>query len=661
LSSLLQMTGQRGMADKVSLIQSGANLYLDHSTMGILNFGLGMAGRFGNEDVQNGARLANTGFSLYKYASKPGPAALVQVAADVMSYFDVNPYVSYSMQAAATIAGIAASGPLAPVTASIAFAQLMMSITGKPSKIDLSTMINGEEVRVEYGISGEEYRYYLDADGMEPKNYSGMIYEQDGKFYLKGAFGYEGFNDWSGDGSGNLPGSISVRDQFVQRWQPDGMMQDREIDPAFARQFLAGQKQAGISANLGDPLFDIVAEKLGLVQEVRYVTPASTGLMEVDGAMTVFRYPTLGDFQKGHDHVSAHFNNPLIAGKHQFRDPVQAAMFGDFGLMSAMMVGGDVDLARGFGGFDAQRILDHAMENFDILAQRPLFDMFGYLAGNPDVQNAIGANLMQAMQHYLDFGVHEGRGFSSDPFARARAEGRVFGIASFDEAAYLALNPDVAAAVARGEINARAHYEAFGFDEGRAPYFDQQAYLAGNPDVAAHVAAGHGTALDHWVQFGQHEGRSMAPAGVPVPQDGYGGAFDQQAYLAANPDVAAAIANGTMDSAFGHFERHGQGEGRGFFDEQAYLAANPDVAAAVASGGGSGIEHYQTYGALEGREAHIAPVAEHAPPAQAYSAEAYVASRPDLVAAAQAEGRALDEFANAHHAAFGEAEGSVFV
>ena len=37
--------------------------------------------------------------------------------------------------------------------------------------------------------------------------------------------------------------------------------------------------------------------------------------------------------------------------------------------------------------------------------------------------------------------------------------------------------------------------------------FDEQAYLAANPDVAAHVAAGGGSALDHYTQYGQAEGR----------------------------------------------------------------------------------------------------------------------------------------------------------
>lgn len=46
--------------------------------------------------------------------------------------------------------------------------------------------------------------------------------------------------------------------------------------------------------------------------------------------------------------------------------------------------------------------------------------------------------------------------------------------------------------------------------------FDEQAYLAANPDVAAHVAAGGGSAYDHYQQYGQAEGRSLAPAAATV-------------------------------------------------------------------------------------------------------------------------------------------------
>lgn len=71
--------------------------------------------------------------------------------------------------------------------------------------------------------------------------------------------------------------------------------------------------------------------------------------------------------------------------------------------------------------------------------------------------------------------------------------------------------------------------------------------------------------------------------------------FDQQFYLNQNPDVAAAVAAGSFDTAFDHFVKRGQFEGRNpsaFFDTSFYLQQNPDVAAAVATGNVSAIEHF---------------------------------------------------------------------
>ena len=81
--------------------------------------------------------------------------------------------------------------------------------------------------------------------------------------------------------------------------------------------------------------------------------------------------------------------------------------------------------------------------------------------------------------------------------------------------------------------------------------------------------------------------------------------FDEEYYLAQNPDVAAAVASGAFESGMAHYERHGKSEGRdpnSGFDEVYYLDNNPDVAAAVESGAiSSGFEHYQKYGAQENR------------------------------------------------------------
>lgn len=75
--------------------------------------------------------------------------------------------------------------------------------------------------------------------------------------------------------------------------------------------------------------------------------------------------------------------------------------------------------------------------------------------------------------------------------------------------------------------------------------------------------------------------------------------FSEGAYLKANPDVAQAVADGTIESGLAHYISSGRAEGRNGnftpegFNEEAYLAANPDVAAAVADGRLiSGLDHY---------------------------------------------------------------------
>src|SRR5258706_10110390 len=87
----------------------------------------------------------------------------------------------------------------------------------------------------------------------------------------------------------------------------------------------------------------------------------------------------------------------------------------------------------------------------------------------------------------------------------------------FDETYYLKANPDVAAALQKGEFaSGRAHYEAHGKSENRA-------------------------------------------ACAPKPVEG---CFDEAFYLKANPDVAAAIQKGEFASAREHYEGHGREEKR---------------------------------------------------------------------------------------------------
>ena len=166
----------------------------------------------------------------------------------------------------------------------------------------------------------------------------------------------------------------------------------------------------------------------------------------------------------------------------------------------------------------------------------------------------------------------------------------------FNAAYYLKMNPDVAAAVARGLTTAEEHFSKFGKFENRAPspFFDPVLYARENPDVAAAVENGTMLSLfDHFERHGQQEGREASLF------------FNADVYLAANPDVAAAVENGKMESAWFHFINHGQNEVRNtsqYFDMKSYLEANPDVAAAVEAGKTTAYDHFIAFGFKEGRD-----------------------------------------------------------
>jgi glucose/arabinose dehydrogenase len=216
----------------------------------------------------------------------------------------------------------------------------------------------------------------------------------------------------------------------------------------------------------------------------------------------------------------------------------------------------------------------------------PLVDDLFYYSKNHDVWTA-GAD---ADAHYDTFGWHEGR----DPNLH------------FSNTIYLSANPDVAAA----GINPLTHFDTFGWREGRIPSltFDPAQYLSAYPDVAR---AGL-EPLWHYLKYGVNEGRqAFAPAEIINA-----GGFDYVWYLSHNPDVAAAGVD-----PLAHFDQFGWHEGRNpnaLFDTAGYLATYTDVAAANVNPLG----HYNQFGWHEGRD-----------PSVSFDTTSYLAAYPDVAAA----------------------------
>lgn len=176
---------------------------------------------------------------------------------------------------------------------------------------------------------------------------------------------------------------------------------------------------------------------------------------------------------------------------------------------------------------------------------------------------------------------------------------------TFDEDFYLATYADVASSVKAGHYpNGWAHFLAHGKAEGRqgqpSPHatpnpaaFDESWYLARNPDIAEAVANGvFASAYEHWLQSGRSEGR-IAPPGYTEDNS-----FDASWYLSSYHMVERDIAAGIAADALTHYTKIGKY--RGYLPNR--YAKRPDNPAAIASQfGGLWPDHANALDLIEGR------------------------------------------------------------
>jgi hypothetical protein len=103
--------------------------------------------------------------------------------------------------------------------------------------------------------------------------------------------------------------------------------------------------------------------------------------------------------------------------------------------------------------------------------------------------------------------------------------------------------------------------------------------------------------------------------------------FDRKFYLENNPDVAVAVARGTVSSPFDHYRKIGKFENRdpnALFDSSYYLDTNTDVAVSAKLNGFSAADHFITFGQFEQRN-----------PNPLFNVGFYLASNPDVQVALQ--------------------------
>ncbi|HAN73308.1 MAG TPA: phosphodiesterase [Planktothrix sp. UBA8402] len=158
--------------------------------------------------------------------------------------------------------------------------------------------------------------------------------------------------------------------------------------------------------------------------------------------------------------------------------------------------------------------------------------------------------------------------------------------------------------------------------------FNESFYLAQNPDVAAAVANGIiPNGFQHFIESGQFQVRQPSPL------------YDESYYLATNPDVVQFVNSGAFASGFQHYITQGQFENRNpsvLFNSSYYLTENPALAAIVAQGNITGIEHFVNFGQFEDRS-----------PTPFYNSKYYLAQNPDVaIAVARDELTGIEHYIN---------------
>ena len=231
--------------------------------------------------------------------------------------------------------------------------------------------------------------------------------------------------------------------------------------------------------------------------------------------------------------------------------------------------------------------------------------------------------------------------------------------AVFDADYYLKNNPDVAKWANNDKDKALQHFINYGMAEGRRgnEAFDVQSYYNEYPDLRAAYGTNISKYYIHYMKWGKSEGRhgtgtsSLKEAVVTIAGIDYSPVYDLKFYLDHNSDLKKAFIKTTGagvimvddNAALRHFVRYGMAEGRRgneAFDVRSYYNEYPDLRSAYGTDTAKLYGHYLRYGRAEGRHANGCDSLEAARTsldgvtyAPVYDFSYYIASSPDVLSA----------------------------
>ena len=242
----------------------------------------------------------------------------------------------------------------------------------------------------------------------------------------------------------------------------------------------------------------------------------------------------------------------------------------------------------------------------------PVFDNSYYLLNNPDVKQAFGNNAAAVFQHFINYGMNEGRTAA----------------ANFNVTSYKNANPDLRVQYGSRLQPYYIHYILYGRNEGRiatgnAPInyiktyngidyssvYNYTFYLATYADMSQNFSNDDAGALRHFVTQGMMEGRQASPD------------FNVTSYRSLYYDLRRILGSDTK-AYFLHYITNGKAEGRtgtsgvlggtstlrgvdysSIYTFNTYANKYVDIKDVFGLDDSAALSHFVHYGMAEGRQA----------------------------------------------------------
>ena len=227
--------------------------------------------------------------------------------------------------------------------------------------------------------------------------------------------------------------------------------------------------------------------------------------------------------------------NELQPGDLVFTDKGHVTLYiGNNQVIHAPQTGDVVKISNLWSFWRARRISDN-LNNNNQLKIKSVFVSNFYNSKYKDLQNAFKNDSGKLLNHFLTYGIKEGRCASP----------------AFDVSYYLNVNGDLKKAFGNNYESAYNHFLTYGCNENRdlSPVFNLGYYKQNNPDVVKAFGNNTDAIMNHFLTYGMKEGRASNPN------------FNVNVYKSNYQDLQNAFGN-NIKEYYIHYMIYGRDEGR---------------------------------------------------------------------------------------------------